>query len=357
MNIQPQQEFSLPQASEIGLPASFGRELEPQDLALLESVPATRLTSLTSIQKLKHSHHLVARLVARGARPAEISLKSGYSISRISELRNVPAFKELVEFYRHQVQETFADVNERIALVSLDYLEELQRRIDEEPKSLKTDDIIKVVSLTLDRSGHGPTSTVNSNVAVLTGDDLAKLRKAEASALKGVITIQNEHTRIGQDAKLERSSVELASLPDSAWEPAVGPSGVGSAVKDLGQNSEASGSEGQGDSIPEISWETSPTTEDRGTNLRAVDCLPDQGGSPSALGETGSLSSLPGADPTDRVQADLDTSGLHSNVSTLRSTFRAILQPPSSAASGLPQPPARMESGESNQSPNSPEGT
>lgn len=52
------------------------------------------------IKNLKDSHHIMARLIVSGLSIAEIATETGYSMTRVSYLRNSPAMKELVERYR-----------------------------------------------------------------------------------------------------------------------------------------------------------------------------------------------------------------------------------------------------------------
>jgi DNA-binding CsgD family transcriptional regulator len=52
------------------------------------------------IQKLSDSHHIMARLIASGLSTADIAAETGYSIGRVSVLRNSPAMQELVAKYR-----------------------------------------------------------------------------------------------------------------------------------------------------------------------------------------------------------------------------------------------------------------
>lgn len=69
--------------------------LERSDLAFLQqkSIGST-------IQKLRDSHHIVARLLATGLPQTEIAARTGYSQSRISLLGADPSVRELVEHYR-----------------------------------------------------------------------------------------------------------------------------------------------------------------------------------------------------------------------------------------------------------------
>lgn len=52
------------------------------------------------IQKLRESHHIVARLLASGLSLNEVAVEVGYSVSRVSTLKNTPAMQELIAKYR-----------------------------------------------------------------------------------------------------------------------------------------------------------------------------------------------------------------------------------------------------------------
>lgn len=71
------------------------RPLERSDLAFLQQKSAR-----PSIQHLRDSHHIVARLLASGLSMTEIARQSGRSISNISLLASSPAMQELVAQYR-----------------------------------------------------------------------------------------------------------------------------------------------------------------------------------------------------------------------------------------------------------------
>ena len=52
------------------------------------------------IKNLRDSHHIMARLIVSGLSLAEIAEEVGYTVARISVLRNSPAMIELCERYR-----------------------------------------------------------------------------------------------------------------------------------------------------------------------------------------------------------------------------------------------------------------
>ena len=65
------------------------------DLELLRQ-PSAR----SRITKLRDSHHIMARLFVSGLTNAEVASETGYTIARVSVLRNSPAMEELVAKYR-----------------------------------------------------------------------------------------------------------------------------------------------------------------------------------------------------------------------------------------------------------------
>ena len=74
------------------------RDVRPMTRADLESLrqPSARMR----IAKLRDQHHIMARLFVSGLSNAEVAAETGYSIGRVTVLRNSPAMMELVEKYR-----------------------------------------------------------------------------------------------------------------------------------------------------------------------------------------------------------------------------------------------------------------
>jgi hypothetical protein len=161
--------------------ATLGRELTPADIALLET---ERGTKAPRIAKLRESHHALARALARGLRPAEAALTTGYSASRISILQADPAFQELLAFYRENETEGMADFRAYLAAMGIDSAEELHERLIENPDSFSIDQLQDMIKLTADRTGHGPKqTTVNVNVDLSARLQAARRRVAEMPPL------------------------------------------------------------------------------------------------------------------------------------------------------------------------------
>jgi hypothetical protein len=153
----------------------YVRDLEVADIALLET---ERGVKAPGIVQLRDSHHALARCLSSGMRPAEASLVTGYSLSRISILQGDASFKELLEFYRTQTVEVYADIQERMSMMSLEALAELQERFHEHPESFSHGLLLEISKTYTDRTGHGPSTKSTSTVLHLNiADKLERARQ------------------------------------------------------------------------------------------------------------------------------------------------------------------------------------
>lgn len=196
------------------LQAAVTRELQEVDLTLLSILPDGALEKTTpAVARLRHSHHLLARLLAEGRRPNECAMITGYSPSRISILQNDPSFQDLVASYQSQVQEIYVSVHERLAQLGVDSIEELQSRLDEHPEKFSIADLQEMMKLTMDRSGHGPTAQVKHTHHIITPEILEKI-KAEAARrqLGNVRTLDVSPDSGAQGSLLLEGRAELEDL-------------------------------------------------------------------------------------------------------------------------------------------------
>lgn len=160
MNIQVQGR------QEIEVELEVVRELTEADLA---SLAAPKGSKPPALQRIRDSHHQIARLLASGLRPMEVCAATGYSASRLSILQNDPAFQELITFYRDDYadasKEVFVDAQRRMTAFVLDGLQELHERLLETPDEFTVTSLTEAVKTFADRSGNGPTSkSVNINI-------------------------------------------------------------------------------------------------------------------------------------------------------------------------------------------------
>lgn len=150
--------------------------IEPGDLVCRETDGGLPSSETPTLARLRGIHHDIARLLATGLTPAEVSATTGYSPSRISTLQNDPSFKELLAFYSAKDAEVFVDVRKRLAVLGLDASAELTDRLVEKPESFTNTQLIELTKATLDRAGYNPVAkSLNASVSIST-DELAQLR-------------------------------------------------------------------------------------------------------------------------------------------------------------------------------------
>lgn len=176
------------------------RPLEAEDLAIGEQVRRnTTLPTSTppELLKLRTRHHLIAQLLAIGMKPKDVALKTGYSISRISILQLDPAFKELLANYTSENENLVVDVKERLRHLSMDSIDVIQARFDDDPGQFTNKELFDLAELTLDRTGHGKTATVQHEYGL--SDETATLLKQNrkrplvANLLEGELIDDGKH--------------------------------------------------------------------------------------------------------------------------------------------------------------------
>lgn len=159
--------------------AEVVRELDRADLALLGAEKGSKPTAL---KRIGERHHALARNLAGGMSSGEAGLVAGYCGSRVSILLDDPAFKELVQFYRRDVNAQYRDMHQRLSGLALDAAEVLADRLEDAPDDISTGQLMDLVKLGADRTGFGPQSSstnVNVNVGIASRLDAARQRVAE----------------------------------------------------------------------------------------------------------------------------------------------------------------------------------
>ena len=149
------------------------------ELTLLAEVPkgTSEAGASTPLVRIRERHHALARLLATGGcSMAEASIITGYDVSRISILKQDPTFKELVLFYQNEVNAEYKTMQAQLAGLGSDALDELRKRVEEDPDKIAFTTLLDVVVKIADRTGNGPSSTTKSEVNVTI--DLASRMKA-----------------------------------------------------------------------------------------------------------------------------------------------------------------------------------
>jgi len=118
----------------------------------LDDLSPSAPREVSCVQRLRHSHHLLARALAEGKAPISAAAISGYAPSTVYALRVDPAFQELVAHYTAQVEDIFASVQDRIGALGVSFLDELQHRLEIAPETFSNEQLRKLAESMLDRS-------------------------------------------------------------------------------------------------------------------------------------------------------------------------------------------------------------
>ena len=157
------------------------RELTREDVTALQSLP--RGSEPAPLVRISERHHSLARLLAMGTENHHAARLVGYSESRLSILLSDPSFQNLVESYRATVDQSFAEVADRAAGLSKDAILELQTRLEDTPDDFTNALLLDIAKTMMDRTGHGPSTNVNTNINLTLGDKLKAARERAREAM------------------------------------------------------------------------------------------------------------------------------------------------------------------------------
>ena len=139
------------------------RELGEADL---EKLRAPR-EKTNVVQKLRESHHLIARMLATGMRPQDVAEQCGFSVQRIYTLRQSPAFCELVEQYRgaedqayFRSRDLYNDLLRANSLAAERHLSDKIAQLEEDGELLGIREALAISRDAADRLGYGKKTTV-----------------------------------------------------------------------------------------------------------------------------------------------------------------------------------------------------
>lgn len=175
----------------VPLEMSMPEELTQADLEVLVTSEATRAKGGQQLAKVKERHHALARLIASGTAPNAAAIITGYQAGTVYQLMDDPTFAELVKFYREQVADEYQGMHAQMAGLGADALDELRRRVEEEPDKLGLNALIDILKVTADRTGFGPSTktdtTVNVNIGIADRMAEARKRAQAATQIEGVV--------------------------------------------------------------------------------------------------------------------------------------------------------------------------
>lgn len=129
------------------------------------------------ITRITMRHHKVAQLLAAGRSNEEVAIVTGLVPSTISILKGDPTFRELMRHYELEQLDAYEGFQERMVALSIDALEELRRRIEEEPEQFEADELNSIIKMAADRTGHAPRRVEEKNVTFRFGDRLEQARQ------------------------------------------------------------------------------------------------------------------------------------------------------------------------------------
>lgn len=199
---------AIPQPIPIGQPTALVA-------ADLERLKQPRFVASTP-QKLRDSHHMIARLAAAGLRPFEIEQKTTYSRVRIIQLLASPAMEELVAQYRKKVDDTFVESVDKYVELATGNMLAAERHIadriaelDEQGELLEVRTALAISRDAADRFGYGKKSQVtNLNV-----DFAAQLERAIARSGKQIEGTTAQPSSYLQQAGVPPSFPRTSSVP------------------------------------------------------------------------------------------------------------------------------------------------
>jgi hypothetical protein len=129
------------------------------------------------LKQVRQSHHFAAQLLATGMSVNDVARATNYTAHRISTLRNSPAFQELEAFYAEQQRDELADFISKAKILSDDILQEIQRRLDEEPEKITPQMLNEFLKTISDRAGYAPVAKqMNLNIHADFGSRLQAAR-------------------------------------------------------------------------------------------------------------------------------------------------------------------------------------
>jgi len=230
---------------EVPLEFSVERELEEMDVVLRETLGAGG-SKTPSIKTLRATHHRLAQAIASGSSDAEASLITGYSLSRISVLKQDPAFAELLAHYAAARDSVFIDVQQRMAGFAVDALEELQERLEIKPQTFTNKELNELIKTTADRGGHSPVQKRETKNINISAADLEAIKKEVESRQNGQIRKINQ----AEEARAIKALLSAQDRQESSeGAGAIGSTNDNRPASSIQQETEAPRGEGEGNSL------------------------------------------------------------------------------------------------------------
>jgi hypothetical protein len=130
------------------LTMDYLRDLGAEDL----KVEGSGRSPPTPLQRIRETHHSLARLLAGGETQANAARLTGRSVDGVRLLLDSPAFQELVAYYRNNISQAYEMVHETLADLGKAVVEEIRDRFEITPEKFNESMLLKVAEFTLDRT-------------------------------------------------------------------------------------------------------------------------------------------------------------------------------------------------------------
>jgi hypothetical protein len=193
------------------------RALTEEDLPELQA-PVPLGTEYKGLLRVRHSHHQLAQVLARGSDHIEASLITGYSTVYIWKLtQEDPTFKDLLAHYGEERKAVFVDVLERMKVLGLSSLDELAARLEDDPEGWSKRELMEMAELMLvkGRQGAGTSAGLPAGPAVSVN---VKFVTAQAPAVREP-RLEVEAVDLAWKDLPEEDEQRLAEAPPEAWKP------------------------------------------------------------------------------------------------------------------------------------------
>lgn len=170
-----------------------------------------------TVQRLRDTHHSLARALAAGLNYIQAGTKTGYTATRVSMLMQDPAFQELVASYRAVVNDEFRDAGAATAentfaglALSARMMRDKLEKLDEEGELPSFGELQNNIRILGEFTGLSAAKrTINHNVNANLGDLLAAAR-ARAFTPQGLAPVLEPTPGASLSASPRRTSDEPA---------------------------------------------------------------------------------------------------------------------------------------------------
>lgn len=154
------------------------------DLRMLSEVSRDRPQNYKQnpLKRLTERHHALARVIAAGTPNAQAAIITGYTRETIVMLKDDPSFQELIDFYSQELNTEYLGMHAQMAGLGADAIQELRRRVEEDPEGMGAGFLLDLVTKLADRTGYGPTTKTESTSVNVSIDLSARMKAARERA-------------------------------------------------------------------------------------------------------------------------------------------------------------------------------